>query len=106
MFLNKIIIFEISMTYKCYRRCLNDILIIVNDIKMFLYEMGARQQDMVYTHWSCERVDLPKIDPWVTQTTLNGRVAAIVIEVCGEQPEVNVKVHLHAILVLSHFTRR
>jgi len=37
-------------------------------IKMFFFEMGARRRDMVYTHRSCERAHLPKIDPWVTQT--------------------------------------
>jgi len=35
------------------------------------------------------------------QTILAGRVAAVVIEVCGEQPEVDVEVRLHAIIVLS-----
>ena len=78
----------------------------VNDIKMFFYEMGARRRDMVYTHRSCERAHLPKIDSWVTQTTLTGRVAAVVIEVCGEQPEVDVEVRLHAIIVLSRLACR
>jgi len=53
--------------------------------------MGARQRDMVYTHRSCESAYLPKIDPWITQTTLSGRVAAVVIKVWGCQPEVQVE---------------
>jgi len=65
--------------------------------------MGAQRRDMVYTHRSCGSVHRPKIDPWVTQTTLTERVVAVVIEVCGEQLEVDVKVRLHAILELSRF---
>ena len=78
----------------------------VNDIKMFFLEMGARQRDMVYTHRSCESAHLLKIDPWVTQTTLTGRVAAVVIEVCGGQPEVDVELRLHAIIELSRLACR
>ena len=61
---------------------------------------------MVYTHRSCESAHLPKIDPWVTQTTLTGRVATVVIEVCGDQPEVDVKGRLHAIIELTRLARR
>ena len=78
----------------------------VNDIKTLFFEMGARWRDMVYTHMSCESAHLPKIDPWVTQTTLTGRVAAVVTEVCGEQLEVDVELRLHAIIVLSRLARR
>jgi len=78
----------------------------VNEIKIFFLEMGARWRDMVYTHRSCESAHLPKIDPWVTQTTLTGRVATVVIEDCGEQPEFDVELRLHAIIVPSRLARR
>jgi len=67
---------------------------------MFFFQMGAQRRDMVYAYKSCESTYLPKIDPRVTQTTLTGRVAAVVVEVCGEQPEVG----LHAIIVLNYRT--
>ena len=48
----------------------------------------------------------PKLTPWVTQATLTRRVTAVVIEVCGDQPEGDVEVHLHAIIVFSHLACR
>ena len=47
-----------------------------------------------------------KLTPRVTPTTLTRRVTAVVIGVWGDQPEVDVEVHLHAIIVLSHLARR
>jgi len=68
---------------------------------MIFYEMGARQQDIyIYTHRSCERAHLPKIDKPTE------RVAAVIIEVCSDQPGVDVKVHLHAIIVYSRLACR
>jgi len=57
--------------------------------------MGARWRGMVYTHRSCESAHLPEIDPWITQRTLTGRVATVVIEVWGCQPEIDVEGLLH-----------
>ena len=47
-----------------------------------------------------------KLTPRVTPTTLTGRVTAVVIEVWGDQPEVDVEVHLHAIIVLGRLACR
>jgi len=68
--------------------------------------MGARRQGMVYTHRSCENAHLPKIDPWITQRTLTGSVAAVVIEVWGCQPEVDVEGLLHEIIKLTRLAHR
>jgi len=73
----------------------------LNDIIMLFLQMGARRQGMVYTHRSCENAHLPKIDPWITQRTLTGSVAAVVIEVWGCQPEVDVEGLLHEIIKLT-----
>jgi len=69
--------------------------------------MGAQRRSMVYTHRSCESLSahLPKIDPWITQTTLTGRVAAVVIEVWGCQPKVDVEDLLHEIIKLTRLAR-
>ena len=60
-----------------------------------------------YTHTAPvkERIS-QKLTPLVTPTTLTGRVTAVVIEACGDQPEVDVKVHLHAIIVFSRLACR
>ena len=47
-----------------------------------------------------------KLTPQVTPTTLTGRVTAVVIEVWDDQPEFDVEVHLHAIIVLSRLACR
>jgi len=68
--------------------------------------MGARRRGMVYTHKSCESAHLPKIDPWITQRTLTGRVAVVVMEVLGCQPEVDVEGLLHESIKLTRLARR
>jgi len=62
----------------------------------------ARGSKTWYTHTGPVKECIPpKLTPWVTQATLTGRGTAVVIEVCGDQPEGDVEVHLHAIIVFN-----
>jgi len=47
-----------------------------------------------------------KLTPRVTPTTLTGRLTVVVIEVWGDQSEVDVEFHWHAIIVLSRLACR
>ena len=67
----------------------------------------ARGGETWYTHTGPVKVRISqKLTPWITQTTLTGRVAAVVIEFWGDQPEVDVKGRLHAIIELTRLAHR
>jgi len=68
--------------------------------------MGARRRGMVYTHRSWESAHLPKIDPWIPQRILTGRVAVVVMEVWGCQPKFDVEGLLHQSIKLTRLARR
>ena len=57
--------------------------------------MGALWWGMANTHRSCDTAQLHKNEPWITQRTYIVRVNAVVIEVWGCQPQVDIIDLLH-----------